>query len=206
MAGKGLKDMWPLDDDDPDDQALFNIRMGRRSLPFWADVLNLQMKRLSHLLAIVEDVRTGSDPAQLRPREWWVQLDADAHLVVIAVRHVLAHARHLGRFDAQAKAEYLEWCRGPYRQAVTARGIVEHFDRYWIEGKGDLKAGLRSQEVRAAAFMTPDGTDFEFALDDIKLPLLAMAAEALALAQRTDRLWNAMLERRAREALGFPST
>ena len=166
-------------------------------LPHWAYVLDLQRSRLRQLQAegrkLGELVRTGQlTDWQLIPK-WQAQLLADAHFLLIAVRHVLQLARHLRdrspKDDGRAQALIEGFLRGRHGRAELVRGILEHFDRYWIEGEQEPRKGMAGWPRPAMANI---GASDELYLlvgrNDIEL--LPLADDALKLAQGLYEVWS----------------
>jgi hypothetical protein len=168
-----------------------------RTLAFWAKVVALQGERLKAKLPPTEDAyleveqTDNDDEPGISVWDWWnTNVRADAHLLVIAVRHVLLHGRALAELEPEAARLLAEWNRGPRRDAETARGVLEHYDRYWIAGRGDPKRSVRGEHPIASVHRNADLTDFELRVDDLRLDLLAMAGDTFALGLALSRLWE----------------
>jgi hypothetical protein len=182
---------------DDESRRLLHIGWGTRSLNFWGKVVMLQAERLTEALPLTEaayadlEVERDDAPPELSNWDLWnTRVRADAHLLVVAVRHVLLHGRYLAEFSPEAAELLAAWTTGPHRDAETARGVLEHYDRYWIAGQGDAKRAVRQDAPVAVIAPDDDLTDFRLVIDQVELWLLAMARDAFALALKLSDLWN----------------
>jgi hypothetical protein len=179
-------------------RALTNIGL-HDGLPHWAFVLELQRSRLRQLQ--VEGRRLMELMRSQRPvSDWWQQgihwqsqLLADGHFLLIAVRHVLHLARHLRDYtpadDHRAEAVLEAFVEGRHGRAELVRGILEHFDRYWIEGKQDPRKGMSGWPMPIQANI--GGSDELYLLvGQNDLELLPLADDALELTEGLYAVWT----------------
>ena len=165
-------------------------------LPHWAYVLDLQRSRLRQLQAegreLGELLRSGQLNDWRLIQNWQAQLVADGHFMLIAVRHVLRLARHLRdrstADDGRAQALFEGFVRGRHGRAELVRGILEHFDRYWIEGRQEARKGMVGWPRPAVA----DIGEHELFLfvGQNRIELLRLADDALRLAHGLYEVWS----------------
>jgi hypothetical protein len=181
-------------------QALANIGL-RDGLPQWAYALNLQRSRLQQLQAehrrLVEVWRsrpTGELARQTWEQvgEWNARLVADSHFLLVAVRHVLQLARHLRdrTNDDDHRADVLleAFLQGKHGRAEMVRGILEHFDRYWIEGMQDRRKGMSGWSRPVDVLSVDDKLHLHVGANQVDLLLLA--DDALELAHKLYLVWS----------------
>jgi hypothetical protein len=193
---------WWSDLSDEQSSRLMRIGYGSRSLAFWSKVVRLQDMRLVEHLAQAEQMQLLEDAwtadlitedelgPGIPPWEYWqTQVSIDAHMLVIAVRHVLAHGRHLAPMSPEAAALLADWARGPYAPVEMVRGVMEHYDSYWIKQRGTPKRGVKGDGPIVAVWPNEEATDFVLVLDEVRLPLLPMADAAFQLGIHIYELW-----------------
>jgi hypothetical protein len=180
-------------------RALANIGL-RDGLPQWAYALELQRSRLRELqvegrrLDEVWRSRPSGELARLlweQASEWNSRLVADSHFLLVAVRHVLQLARHLRDRtrddDHRAEALLEAFLRGKHGRAEMVRGLLEHFDRYWIEGKQDRRKGIGEWPRPVDVLGVDDELQLHVGANQVDLLLLA--DDALELACRLYEVW-----------------
>jgi hypothetical protein len=180
-------------------RALANIGL-HDGLPQWAYAVELQRSRLRQLQAEgrrLTEILSSGQAEQLASlsedmAKWNAQLVADGHFLLIAVRHILQLGRRLRDRTAEAdhRADTLlqAFVGGEHGRAELVRGILEHFDRYWIEGKQDPRRGMRGWPRPVLANI---GVDAELYLrvGQNRLDLLALADDAVELAVKLYEVW-----------------
>jgi hypothetical protein len=186
-----------METDDRFHQARAFVNIGLHDgLPHWMYVLDLQRSRLRQLQEegrrLGELIRGGQlTDWQLIPK-WQAQLLADGHFLLIAVRHVLQLARHLrdrsSEHDGRAQALLEGFVRGRHGRAELVRGILEHFDRYWIEGRQEPRKGMAGWPRPAMANIGADD-DLYLLVGHNDIELLPLADDALRLAQGLYEVW-----------------
>jgi hypothetical protein len=181
-------------------RALANIGL-QDGLPKWAYALEVQRSRLRELQAearrldeIWHSMPTG-ELASLTWKqicEWNARLAIDSHFLLVAVRHVLQLARHLRdrTRDNNHRAEALleAFLRGKHGRAEMVRGILEHFDRYWIEGKQDPRKGM-GEWPRPVEVLHEDDKLY-LRVGPNQVDLLLLADDALELAHKLYEVWS----------------
>ena len=177
-------------------RAFLNIGL-HDGLPHWMYVLDLQRSRLQELQAegrnLGELLRSGQLTDWKLIPKWQGQLLADGHFLLIAVRHVLLLARHLRNRspedDGRAQALFEGFVRGRHGRTERVRGILEHFDRYWIEGEQEPRKGMAGWPRPAMANI---GANDELSLlvGNNEIELLPLADDALELAQGLYEVWS----------------
>jgi hypothetical protein len=177
-------------------RAFVNIGL-HDGLPHWMYVLDLQRSRLRQLQAEgrrLSELLRGSQLTdwQLIPK-WHAQLLADGHFLLIAVRHVLQLARHLRdrspEDDGRAQALFEGFVRSRHGRAELVRGILEHFDRYWIEGKQEPRKGMAGWPRPAMADIGAND-ELYLLVGQNNIELLPLADDALKLAQGLYEVWS----------------
>jgi hypothetical protein len=177
-------------------RAVTNIGL-HDGLPHWAFVLELQRSRLRQLQAegrrLMEQMGTWRLPPDWGEKalDWQSQLLADGHFLLIAVTHVLQLARHLRDYtpgdDHRAEALFQAFVKGRHRRAEQVRGILEHFDRYWIEGKREPRKGISGWPSPIHANF--GGGELYLRVGQNKLELLPLADDALELTRGLYEVW-----------------
>jgi hypothetical protein len=118
---------------------------------------------------------------------------ADGHFLLIAVRHVLQLARHLrdrsSEKDGRVQALFEGFIHGRHGRAELVRGILEHFDRYWIEGKQEPRKGMAGWPRPAMANIGAND-ELYILVGHNDIELLPLADDALALAQSLYEVWS----------------
>jgi hypothetical protein len=177
-------------------RAFVNIGL-HDGLPQWMYVLDLQRSRLRQLQAegrkLGELVRSGQLTDWQRILKWQAQLLADGHFLLIAVRHVLQLARHLRdrspEDDGRAQALFEGFVRGRHGRAELIRGILEHFDRYWIEGRQEPRKGMAGWPRPAIANIGAQD-ELYLLVGNNDIELLPLADDALTLAHGLYEVWS----------------
>lgn len=177
-------------------RAFVNIGL-HDGLPHWMYVLDLQRSRLQQLQAegrnLGELLRSGQLTDWKLIPQWQEQLLADGHFLLIAVRHVLQFARHLRNRspedDGRAQALFEGFVRGRHGRTELVRGILEHFDRYWIEGKQEPRKGMAGWPRPAMANIGAND-ELYLLVGNNKIELLPLANDALKLAQGLYEVWS----------------
>ncbi len=180
-------------------RALTNIGL-HDGLPQWAYAVELQRSRLRELQAEghrLSELLRGS-PEELAKVsmeqliEWNSRLVADSHFLLVAVRHVLQLARHLrdrtSDDDHRADALLKAFLRGQHGRAEMIRGILEHFDRYWIEGKQDRRKGMSGWPKPVLPVDVGDKLHLHVGANQVDL--LVLADDALELAHKLYEVWS----------------
>jgi len=181
-------------------RALTNIGL-HDGLPQWAYAVELQRSRLQELQAegrrFSEFLRSSSPEGLARfsleeLSEWTSRLVADSHFLLVAVRHVLQLARHLrdrtSDDDHRADALLKAFLRGQHGRAEMIRGILEHFDRYWIEGKQDRRKGMSGWPKPVLPVDVGDKLHLHVGANQVDL--LVLADDALELAHKLYEVWS----------------
>ena len=180
-------------------RALTNIGL-HDGLPQWAYAVELQRSRLQELQAegrrFSEFLRSSSPEGLARfsleeLSEWTSRLVADSHFLLVAVRHVLQLARHLRdrtSDDHRADALLKAFLRGKHGRAEMIRGILEHFDRYWIEGKQDRRRGMSGWPKPVLPVGMGDKLHLHIGANQVDL--LVLADDALGLAHKLYEVWS----------------
>lgn len=177
-------------------RAVTNIGL-HDGLPHWAFVLELQRSRLRHLQVegrrLMELMRSRRPPSDWPQQaiDWQSQLLADGHFLLIAVRHVLQVARHLRDYtpaeDHRAEVLLKAFVKGRHRRAELARGILEHVDQYWVEGKREPRKGMSGWPRPIQANF--GGGELYLRVGQNELELLPLADDALELTHGLYEVW-----------------
>jgi len=164
-----------------------------RGFGFWAAALSLQTQRLRELLdawdAVEELPYTVGSGEWLS--NWHLKAQADAHYLVLGVRHVIRHAFKfrdlIGTVDprpAAALAAFADRIGTGTETIRDLRDMLEHWDEWSFtdkpyQGKMLVRPpGLIADQLQ----VMPRDSDLWVGLGGMDLPLIEVAAAAIALA------------------------
>ena len=183
------------------------------SLPYCRAVVQLQAYRLKEHLERIPEVREGVPTWLLNGpiyNNWFISSRADAHYLLIAITHVVKHARHLVRlseqFDERPKRRIQEFMNGQGKSVENVRGILEHFDRYHVGLETDHRKGITPDSSPSPDIETLNGKERIFRVGNYSFRLLELGAEATSLADDVDDLWREIEDNVSEEvqASGLP--
>jgi hypothetical protein len=198
---------------DEDRRKFMALGMGR-SLPFWKEVIALQLHRLDGLqkqlpaanehFAANFNTYAGNNPVM---NTWTLQIQADSHFLLVSIRHVLRLGREFSKLTAvydERPSALLQDFLSKYRDAESLRGILEHFDAYSVGGKIDVRIGI-GPETRGLQ-LESSGEQIILVIGKRKLPLIPLGQAAAELANGLDFLWEELVMRQSPTALATVRT
>jgi len=170
--------------------ALMRLGLGR-TLPYWIKALGICLSRLTPAHAMYPPLRRRVDTIEGQDAydAWQMSTDFDAHILLIAANHVrqlaIAAQGLLSSANAILRLPLLI-------DAEDVRGVLEHFDRYWILNNGQPKPGIDGKDL--TTFLEYTEEDLLFHAGERVVPLLALGHVAQAAALQLDREWNEWIE------------
>jgi hypothetical protein len=194
----------PNDLAEEDRRKFMALGMGR-SLPFWKEVVALQLRRLDELEKQLPSVRhhfvanahryAVNNPVM---NDWTLRTHADSHFLLVAIRHVLRFGRELRKLtagDDERPNILLQEFLSKYRHAEALRGILEHFDEYSVGGKSDLKRGVGPELLGVQ--IESQGDRITLIIGSHNVPLVPLGQAAAELAHKLDHLWEQLMMRQS---------
>jgi hypothetical protein len=194
----------PNDLPDEDRRKFMALGMGR-SLPFWKEVVALQLRRLDELekqlpgvnehFAANIHIYAGNNPVM---NDWTLRAQADSHFLLVSIRHVLRFGRELRKLTAGQDERpniLLQGFLSKYRDAETLRGILEHFDAYSVGGKTDAKRGVGPGTLGLQ--LESSNGQINLVIGTHNLPLVPLGQAAAELAYGLDLLWEELMMRQS---------
>lgn len=163
-----------------------------RGLSFWAEAVRLQALRLAACVQEWDSLQLQpfSVESQRKWGSWHLTVLADAHYLLVGVRHVLRLARILrraiGQVDQRPAQAIEDFLAGPGKPAEALRDLLEHWDRYSLtepdrDYPGQFKrppaeiiADQLHVDVRAGELFVSVG--------GVEVPTITLANEAIRLA------------------------
>jgi len=161
-------------DDDPEQQRIALMRLGfGRTFPYWAKAIPICATRLATAYDVYPSLRAAVDTVdgQDRHSEWFTSTSLDGHMLIIAVTHVRLLARRAKGLLPSAEVVFAE---PQLADAELVRGVLEHFDDYWVARSGSRKRGIQPADVEVS--VEYGERDLVFNIGDHVINLLALAA------------------------------
>jgi hypothetical protein len=187
-----------------EDRRMFMALGFGRSLPFWKDVILLQLRRLEELEARFPAVRdhfadnvtvyAGNNPVM---NQWNLEVQADAHFLLVSIQHVLRLGRRLQNITRASDTRARSLRRGflsKYRDAEKLRDILEHFDEYSVAGKADRERGIGPDLY--GFHVEYDGNSVLLVMGTRQVALVTLGRAAAELAVGLDALWAELVFQR----------
>ncbi len=164
--------------------ALMRLGLGR-TLPYWIKALGICLSRLTPAHAMYPPLRRRVDTIEGQDAydAWQMSTDFDAHILLIAANHVrqlaIAAQGLLSSANAILRLPLLI-------DAEDVRGVLEHFDRYWILNNGQPKTGIDGKDL--TTFLEYTEEDLLFHAGERVVPLLASPPRCSCSSNTTDHL------------------
>ena len=180
-----------------DDPRLARLGWGAASPSFWKGVVELQLRRVEEdqkrfLASGIggDDEPAGAFQAALMPNG---RLTADAHMLVVAIGHVLRlERRYLSITGDHRLVQARDAFDSEFPHAKDFRDILEHVDAYMI-GEGNLQDDGTLERAYGFPHVELEGEEGDgevvFWFDEFSVPLKAAARAAAGLARRLNEIY-----------------